>query len=201
MKSNKLNGMEARVVARYNLVKTQRKNITFNIDEELLERLDAVAYFLGASNTRNKTIEEAISWYVEEAETFIAKQELKDGTVGDIHRDTVVLPALHKEFSETFMVEHRWTNVYIEDNRTDKIKFIALYRGTPISAITHYAKVISIGEPDEDGKRTIKIEEPEALPHTIMIGDVPVSIARRPFYTYLDRLKSYKTLVDVLTEI
>lgn len=203
---NKSN-IQIKIAARYNnnLVAAKRKNITFNIDEELLERLDSVVGVFNekdGTTTRNAVIEDAVSEYVETAEDFFEKQNLNKDTISlnDVAYDTAVFPAKNSNWINVFMGEHEWRYVRMADFRVDNVRYIALYRGAPISAITHYAEVIGMGdpEPDKDNKRVIRLQEPIALPQPICLGNIHVNNVRKLFYTSLNKLLSVKTVEELI---
>jgi len=82
--ANKSN-IEVKIAARYNnnLAVAKRNNITFNVDEELLERLDSLVNVFNekdGTTTRNAVIEDAILGYIEAAEDFFEKQNLDEDT-------------------------------------------------------------------------------------------------------------------------
>lgn len=198
--------IEAKIAARYNnQVVVKRKNITFNVDEELLERLDAVVEILSerdGTTTRNALIEDAILHYVEVAEDYLEKQFiLQDAALMNTeYYDTAVFPAVNSNFCKVFIGQHRWYYVRIAEHRVNNIKYIALYRGTPISAITHYAEVNRISNPDPNynNKRIIEVKEPIELAQPIKLGNIHVNNVRKLFYTSLDKLKSVNTVEQLI---
>lgn len=86
----------------------------------------------------------------------------------------------------------------IAEHRISHIKYIALYRGAPVSAITHYAKVISISNPNEDNKRIICLNEPIELPHPIPLGNIHINNVHKLFYTNIEKLKTVNTIEELL---
>lgn len=197
----------AKIAARYNnnLAVAKRKNITFNIDEELLERLDSVVNIFNekdGSTTRNAIIEDAILEYVETAEDFFEKQNVYQDTNAEntVEYDTAVFPAINANFGRVFIGQHQWHYVRMADHRIDNVKYIALYRGAPVSAITHFAEVIHISDPDpkHDNKRLIEVKEPIAFPQPIDLGGIHVNNVRKLFYTLLGKLKSVNTVEELL---
>lgn len=197
----------SKIAARYNnnQAVAKRRNITFNVDEELLERLDCVVNIFNekdGSTTRNAIIEDAILEYVENAEDFFEKQDVNsDTTIEDIAEyDTAVFPAINANFGRVFIGQHQWHYVRMAEHRIDNVKYIALYRGAPVSAITHLAEVIHIGDPDpnHDNKRLIEVKEPKELPHPVELGNIHVNNVRKLFYTVHDKLESVNTVEELL---
>jgi hypothetical protein len=58
--------------------------------------------------------------------------------------DTVVVPAKADGFSEVFLGENRWYEIRIHSSMVPRIKYIAAYQSSPVSAITHVAPVKDI---------------------------------------------------------
>lgn len=201
-----MNSIESKIAKRYNnlLIIPKRKNITFNIDEESLERLDSIAncfYEKDGITTRNALIEDAISSYLESAEDFLESKNLLIDNLNvnsNIYFDTAVFPATNISFTNTFIGQRKWCFVRIAQHRVNNIKYVALYRGAPISAITHFAKVIAISDPNSDNKRVITLEEPIELKKEIPLGDIHVNNVRKLFYTTIDKLKSSTTIKDLI---
>lgn len=211
MKNNtgrKASHIEAKILARYNgSVTPKKKNITFNIDEELLERLDTAAAKFSANDgntTRTDIIEDALTSYIETAEDFFEEQDLKEDvdlslkTVLDY--DTAVFPAINENFSKIFITQNEWKYIRMAESRKLNTKYIALYRGAPVSAITHFAEIIEISDPipELNNKRVIKVKEPESLPTPIKLGDISIMSVRKLFYTKLDHLKAVDTVEELL---
>ncbi|MFR1380586.1 MAG: hypothetical protein ACLSTJ_16710 [Clostridium neonatale] len=202
-----MNKIESKIATRYNnsMGIAKRKNITFNIDEESLERLDSIVNFFYEKDgvtTRNAVIEDAIMAYIESAEDFFEKQNVNNDTNdinnNDVGYDTAVFPATNSNFGKVFIGEKKWYYVRIAAYRVENIEYVALYRGAPVSAITHYAKVIKISEPNEDNKRLINLEEPIALAKPIKLGDIHVNNVRKLFYTTLQKLQNSDTVKELL---
>lgn len=197
-------GLEKLITSRYNnsIATIKRKNITFNLDEELLERLDSIVVAFNekeSNTTRNAVIEDALLAYIETAEDFFEKKNLvEDKELDDNSYDLAVFPATNKNFISIFMEEHKWRYVRIAEHRVPNIKYVALYRGSPFSAITHYAEVINISAANAENKRVIELNEPIALEKPIELGDIHVNNVRKLFYTKREKLLSAKTIKDLI---
>lgn len=129
---------------------------------------------------------------IEESATF--------GTAGvDISElDTVVVPAREEGFQRTFLGENRWYAIRMHGTMRPQIKYIAVYRIRPKSAITHIARVASI-EPWKDTDKFVVnfAEPPEEITPICWVKGGRVKAPQSLRYTTLDRLRSAKTLEDI----
>jgi hypothetical protein len=57
--------------------------------------------------------------------------------------DTIVVPAREDGFQAVFLGENRWYAIQAKAAMMERVKYIAAYRVTPISAITHIAPMKS----------------------------------------------------------
>jgi hypothetical protein len=112
--------------------------------------------------------------------------------------DTVVVPAREAGFQETFLGENRWYAIRIHGTMRPQIKYIAVYRVQPVSAITHIAPVRSIEPWKDTGKFVVNFSEPAKE-----IGPIPLVKAGRVKalfnlrYSTRDKLMAAKTLEDL----
>ncbi len=74
--------------------------------------------------------------------------------------DTIIVPAREDGFQEVFLNENRWHEVRMESSMCERIKYVACYRVSPISAITHLAKIKSIEPWGDSSKWVINFDEP-----------------------------------------
>lgn len=201
--SRERGNIESMIAARYNQSVSKKKNVSFNIDEELLERLDAVVSVFNENSgdtTRNSVIEEAVTAYVESAEDYFEKQAvINDEEVANVGYDTAIYPATNENFTKVFMGEHQWYYVRMAHWRIDSVKYVALYRGAPVSAITHFAEVIEISDVNSDNKRLIKLKEPIALKNPVKLGNIHVNNVRKLFYTSLTKLQNIETVEEIIS--
>ena len=109
--------------------------------------------------------------------------------------DTVVVPARDEGFQETFVAENRWYKIRMHSSMIPRIKYVAVYRVAPTSAITHIAPVASIEQWPDSSKYVLNFSAPPTD-----IGPIPlaqggtVRAPQAPRYTSRDRLESAKTL-------
>lgn len=103
--------------------------------------------------------------------------------------DTIVVPAQEEGFQNVFLNENCWYSIRIAGGKLDQIKYIAVYRTAPISAITHIATVDSI-EPYGDGTKykLIFVNKAEEI-GPISLSD-PNSAPQSPRYTSRKRIST-----------
>jgi hypothetical protein len=112
--------------------------------------------------------------------------------------DTIVVPAKEDGFNEVFLGQDCWYAIRISSAMLDRIKYIAGYQTSPISAVTHYAEVAKIDKHKDTNKYIVYFKEaakdigPIRLPKDYK-GMVPYS----PRYTNFKKLASAKTLSDI----
>ena len=111
--------------------------------------------------------------------------------------DTIVVPAHDDGFQDTFIGENRWYAIRIHSSMIPKIKYIAVYRVQPQSAITHIAPVASIEQWDESSKYVLNFAVPaEPLGPIRLVSNGVVKAPYGPRYTSRERLVNAKSLED-----
>ncbi len=96
------------------------------------------------------------------------------------------------------MAENEWYSIRISGGMLKKIRYIAAYQTQPISAITHVAPVQSIVPYGEGGKYKLIFSEPAKAIQPIPFGSAALGAMQGPRYTTLERLRSAKTVGDLL---
>ncbi|HAT1658636.1 TPA: hypothetical protein I8Y75_000734 [Legionella pneumophila] len=110
--------------------------------------------------------------------------------------DTIVVPIREKWF-ENFLNKNRYYGLRLESSMRERIKYIACYRVSPISAITHLAKIKSIEPWENSGKWVInfeKIEEINAIP---LNKNGKVKAPQNQRYTLRNKLLNAISLDDI----
>jgi len=112
--------------------------------------------------------------------------------------DTIVVPANEEGFKEVFLGKNQWYAIRISSSMIDRIKYIAGYQTTPISAITHYAEVSKIEKYKDTGKYIVYFKEPAKKIDSIKLttgksGKAP----QAPRYTSYEKLIKAKKLEDI----
>lgn len=112
--------------------------------------------------------------------------------------DTIVVPANEEGFNEVFLGKNQWYAIRVSSSMIDRIKYIAGYQTTPISAITHYAEVSKIVKYKDTGKYIVYFKDPAKD-----IGPIKLTTGKKgkvpqgPRYTTYEKLTKAKKLEDV----
>jgi len=112
--------------------------------------------------------------------------------------DTIVVPANEEGFKEVFLEKNQWYEIRISSSMIDRIKYIAGYQTTPISAITHYAEVSKIEKYRDTGKYIVYFKDAAKN-----IGPIKLTTGKRgkapqaPRYTTYEKLIKAKKLEDI----
>jgi hypothetical protein len=112
--------------------------------------------------------------------------------------DTIIVPAQKDGFDKVFIGENAWYAIRISGGMLPKIKYIAAYQSQPISAVTHFAPVARIEPYGESGKYKVVFSEPGQPIGPIAFGNAPSGAMQGPRYTTLKRLRTAKTVVDLM---
>lgn len=183
-----------------------KKQIMISLKSESIEKLDTIARTLskqsGRSTSRNMVIEDAIEAYIQDAMQIFEEEgiALEEENADYEFYDTVVFPAREEGFRKAFLDENQWYYVRIQKDRIPKIRYVAVYVGTPVSKITHYAKVAPNGFQYDDIEKKYRIHfEGQAivLEHPIPLGGISAASTRAPKYTTLQKLLTAEQYKDL----
>lgn len=111
--------------------------------------------------------------------------------------DTIVVPAWEAGFQKTFIAEDRWHHIRIRSRMIPLIKYIAVYRKAPQSAITHVARVKNIERWKDTNKYVLNFVEPAKEIGPIKLVSKPNGTVKAPMaprYTSYERLIKAKNL-------
>jgi len=81
-----------------------------------------------------------------------------------------------------------------------KIKYIVAYQTLPVSAITHLAPVDHIEPYGDNGKYKLVFSEPAKEIEHVPLGKTPPGAMQGPRYTTLAKLKTAKSVADLLAK-
>ncbi|MCI8359046.1 MAG: hypothetical protein HFI51_13020 [Lachnospiraceae bacterium] len=201
--------------------KTVKKQVALYLDEAKIERIDMIVKQFSTisdarSFSRNTLIEEAIDKFLEESEKFLLEEHGLDiDMLLEEERskkyDTVIFSSTGRGFEDVFLGESEhacWYPCKISDIREPDLEYIAIYRGTPVSAITHYARIKEFkkerrrGENGEYEEYKVCYFEGKAveLPHKITLGNKPSIFFRGGGgkYTFLESLLNAKKADEIV---
>lgn len=163
--------------------KSNKKQIALYLDEEKIEEIDLIIKLFSSisdskSFSRNMLIEEAIDKFIVDSKKFLLDDQGTD--VDELLEekrkkyDTVILSSKGRGFEDTFLGESEepcWYPCKISETREKNLKYIAIYRGAPVSAITHYAKIKEFKYSEERGCKVCYFDgKAKALPNKIKLG-------------------------------
>lgn len=180
--------------------KTSKKQIALYLDDAKIDRIDTLIRIFSSisdsrSFARNTLIEEAIDKFLADSEEYLRETYNIDvnSYIEEIEKfDTLILSSKKRGFEETFLGEIEtpcWYPCRISDSREPYLKYIAIYRGHPVSAITHYAKIKEFRyDPAEKCKVCIFDGAPVELPRKITLGQKDACFFRGAKYTTFDSL-------------
>ena len=130
--------------------KSPKKQIAVYLDDAKIERIDMVTKQFSSisdskSFSRNTLIEEAIDKFLTDSIQYLKEAHGIDVDAAieeeNLERfDTVIFSSKERGFEETFLGESEtpcWYPCRISPVREHRVKYIAIYRGLPVSAITH----------------------------------------------------------------
>jgi len=108
--------------------------------------------------------------------------------------DTIIVPAKEETFYSVFLGEWCWYPIRLGTEKLKTIKWIAVYQTSPISAITHFAKIEQIVDYLETGRYKLVFNEPEEFECPITIGDTSKQSFQGQRYTTLEKLKKARMI-------
>lgn len=115
-----------------------------------------------------------------------------------VQKDTVIVPAQKEGFESVFLGQNCWYAIRISGGMLQKIKYIAGYQTSPVSAITHYAPIYRIEPYGEEGKYKLIFSEKAQPIGPIPFADAPKGTMQGPRYTSFSSLQSAKKLADLM---
>lgn len=165
--------------------KASKKQIALYLNDITIERIDMVIKLFSSisdskSFSRSTLIETAIDKFLSEAGQYLQEEQGVDlDALIEEERlnkfDTVIFSSEGRGFEETFLGESEpscWYPCRVSADRMQNLKYIAIYRGRPTSAITHYAKIKEFKyDPERNCKVCYFDGSPIELPNKIILGN------------------------------
>lgn len=132
------------------------------------------------------------------SETALTGKNIKDGkavTIDPSDMDTIVVPAKEDGFNDVFIKEKCWHSIRIHSSMIPRIEYIAAYQSAPVSAITHFAKVLRIEQWKDSNKYILIFEESaEPIGPIGLVSNGVVKAPQAPRYTSIKRLRNATSL-------
>lgn len=111
--------------------------------------------------------------------------------------DTIVIPAREDGFKEVFLDQNCWYAIRLNASMIPKIKYIAAYQVSPISAITHIAEVKSIKQWENSNKYVLNFSQQAEKIKEVPLGANKGKAPQSPRYSSKNRILKAKTLDQV----
>jgi len=105
--------------------------------------------------------------------------------------DTIIVPAREDGFKEEFINNNQWYSIRIGAAMKERIKYIAAYQVSPISAVTHYAEVEDIKPYKDSGKYIVYFKKPATEIRRLPLKEANKS-PQGPVYAKLSKLLESK---------
>ena len=166
-----------------------------NVLSHLSMKIDIIE-FRAYENRTGKRIYKFIPFNNEVKEFVASRGGTKNVSPEEI--DTIVVPAQEDGFQSAFIESNAWWQIRISVSMLDKIKYIAAYRTSPVSAITHIAEVDRIEKYKDTNKYILYFKEPaREIPHIELDKDKKGVAPQASRYTTYARLISATKLSEV----
>lgn len=130
--------------------------------------------------------------FYDEQEINVNSEEIND--IDEI--DTIIVPAMEEGFNETFIGENCWYAIRISTPMISRIKYIAAYQVSPVSAITYYALVDRIEKYKDTGKYILYFKNKPKKIEKIPLGDNKMAV-RSCRYTNLQKMLQIDTVSNL----
>lgn len=111
--------------------------------------------------------------------------------------DMLIVGAIEASFLRHFIEEKSWYPVRIDSRRVDALKWIAVYQSSPVSAITHVARIVRIRPYLSTGRYQVDFGEPEELGSPIRLDPDAKSGFQGQRYSWMRRISSAKIVSDL----
>lgn len=177
-----------------------KKQISLFLLPEKVNELDEIVKEINETSvqtlTRSGLIELAVDVLIEDSQAILEERRQKEK---EEFFDLAVFPS-DKTGENTLWNEKKWYYVRVDEKKISKIKYIAIYLGSPYSRIRYYAKVKKFESHPIDGRKKyiIYIEgDPIELNHEVQLGSSNPMAVRSTKYTTLEKLKKAHEFSDL----
>lgn len=111
--------------------------------------------------------------------------------------NTIVVAAREEGFEREFLGNNLWYAIRVSASMIDRLKYIAAYQVSPVSAITYYAEIISIDKYQDTNKYIVHVKEPVKIKPIPLDKDKKGLAPQAPRYTAIDKLLKARKLSEV----
>jgi len=111
--------------------------------------------------------------------------------------DLIVVVANQIRFRRQVIEQRMWYPIRLDDNRLGTLRLIAIYNTSPVCAITHLARILSIKPYRNSGKYKINFVEPSQLINPIRLNSEYVPGLAGHRYSWVQRLFDAKFISDL----
>mgnify|MGYP000843322442 FL=1 len=111
--------------------------------------------------------------------------------------NTVVVPAREEGFEKEFLGNNRWYAIRISASMIDRLKYIAIYQVSPVSAITCYAEIVSMEKYQDTNKYLLYVKNLKKIKPIPLDANNKRLALQAPRYTAIDQLLKAKKLSQV----
>lgn len=111
--------------------------------------------------------------------------------------DLIIVVANRVRFRLQVIEKRSWYPIRLDDNRLDALKWIAFYSISPVLAITHLAKILSISPYRNSGKYQINFMEPLELINSVRLDSGYVARFAGHRYSWEQRLLGANFISDL----
>jgi hypothetical protein len=111
--------------------------------------------------------------------------------------DTIIVPARDEGFRRVFLGESKWYPVRLSPESRQRLRYLAVYRSAPISAVTHVADVKAFS-PLGDGRWAIELEGVREVEPVKFTTDEITKTLQTPRLARLERLLAVSSLNEIL---
>ena len=135
--------------------------------------------------------------YVYQFEPFLYEVTQDSSKVELSEVDTIVVAARKEGFRDVFIAQDCWHAIRLNSSMIPKIKYIAVYQVSPISAITHIAEIKSIEPYQDTNKYILHFIDKAQKVDPIKLGKDKGKAPQSPRYSAMEVIRKAKTMDDV----
>ena len=177
------------------IIINKKKDNLIQAMEQISSNIKIIEIKTFSSNT-NKFI-----YIIDSFQKFFPKKDIKQIEKSNNKNkriiDTIVVLSKGTGFEDVFIKEEQWYAIPLSKSMIPKLKYIAIYRCSPVSAITHIAKIKDILPYQNTRKYLLKFEENSIKKLKKPIKRSKNDSLRGPRYTTYKILKTSDKLSDL----